>query len=134
MIQQLYAANGVDTDLELATFDADHDINVEQAVARLREQWAVRKSIHVADAYGWALYKSGDCAQADVYAREAMRLGTADALILFHAGRIADCAGDEPRGRALLAEALERNPHFSIRYAPVARQILQGRTQAKAGG
>jgi tetratricopeptide (TPR) repeat protein len=126
--EQLFRANGVNIDLELALFDAAHG-DPAGALTAARDEWAKRHSVHVADAYAWALYADGRYARAAVYAGKAMALGYRNALFAFHAGMIQAKLGDRTQARLLLEEALDINPHFSIQYAPVARATL-----AKLGG
>jgi hypothetical protein len=54
-----------------------------------------------------------------------MRLGTQDALLFFHRGYAAGCAGDRPAMRAWYRKALDLSQHFSVRWAPVASEALQ---------
>ncbi len=123
-IQQLYIANGVDTDMELALFNADHHIAPAQTAAQARAAYERRPSIYGADVLAWALYQNGDYAEAEKFSERALALGTQDALKFFHAGMIALKRDDPPRAREFLQKALALNPHFSLLYAPVAQQTL----------
>jgi len=124
-IEKLYRANGVDMDMEIALFNADHDQNLEETVALARKAYANRPSIHGADALAWALYKTGDYQQAQKYSEEALQLGTKDALKLFHAGMIALELGNKVQARQYLEQSLALNPHFSILYPDEARRALE---------
>jgi hypothetical protein len=53
-----------------------------------------------------------------------LRLGTKDPLLYFHRGYAEGCAGDRAAMRESYQRALELNPEFSIRWAPVARAAL----------
>lgn len=123
---KLAAANGVNTDLELALYSADTGVGVPQAVASLRVEWSRRKSIHVADALAWALYADGKLAEAKTYADEALRIGTKSASFHFHRGMIEAALGDTASARRDLEAALRINPYFSLRRAAEARATLAG--------
>jgi tetratricopeptide (TPR) repeat protein len=124
-IETLHRANGVDMDMEIALFNADHDKNMTETVALARQAYANRPSIHGADALAWALYKTGHYEEAQIYSLEALKLGTKDSLKLFHAAMIALALGDQEQARAYLEEALALNPHFSFLYAEEAGRTLE---------
>jgi tetratricopeptide (TPR) repeat protein len=119
----LFRANGVDVDLELANFDADHG-RPRPALRAARAEWARRHSIHVADAYAWALHAAGRDRAALVYERRALALGTRSALFRYHLGMIELALGRRAAGAADLRAALRINPHFSILGSTVARSAL----------
>ena len=123
---RLFRANGVDTDLEIALFEADHagGRSARAALRAARAEWARRRSVHVADAYAWALYANGDYRRASALSAEALRLGTRNALFLFHAGMIRLRLGDEAAARSFLRQARDVNPSFSVRWSPVLRDTL----------
>ena len=124
-IEELYRANGVDMDMEIALFNADHNKNLNETLTLARKSFENRPSIHAADVLGWALYKNGNYPEAQKYSEEALRLGTKDALKLFHAGMIALDLGNETQAREYLEKALAINPHFSILDANLARATLE---------
>ena len=57
-------------------------------------------------------------------ASQALRLGTRNAGFLFHAGMIELRLGHEGAARALLRQAFDTNPFFSVRWSPVLRDTL----------
>ena len=93
-MQELLKANGVRTDVDLALFDADHDLRLADALAAARAEYAIRPSVTVAMTLGWTEYKNGDLAAAARHAREALRLGWRDPAALRRAEQIARAAGD----------------------------------------
>ena len=122
VIERLLVANGVRTDLETALFDVDHGVKLERALAIARQAHRARPSIDGDDVLAWALARNHRCGEALTYSRRALRLGTRDALKLFHRGMIERCLGNEAEARAWFRDALRLNPHFSLLWSPVARR------------
>lgn len=121
---RLYQENGVDTDVELALFAADHGGDVEAALKAAEAAYAARPSIKTADALAWVRYRAGDLDGAWAASQEALRLGAKDALLTFHAGMIAAARGDTANAITHLETALSINPHFSVIHADDARAAL----------
>jgi len=123
-IDRLLAANGLRVDLESAVFRADHGIRPAATVRLARRARAARPSIYGDDALGWALARAGRCGEAVRWLDRALRLGTRDALVYFHRGYAAGCAGERAEMRDWYRKALDQSPAFSPRWAPVARKAL----------
>ena len=122
VIERLLVANGVSTDLETALFDVDHGVHLGRALALARQAQRARPSIDGDDVLAWALARNGRCAEALPYSRRALRLGTQDALKLFHRGVIERCLGRTAEARGWFDQALRLNPHFSLLWSPFARR------------
>lgn len=134
-IEQLYAANGVNLDLQIGMFNADHDRNIALTVARAQAAYAEQPSIQAADVLAWVQYKAGDIGEATSAIEQALRTGTRDPLILFHAGMIYRRAGDAAKAKGYLAAVERQNAQFSLLQAPVARDALRELTgEARAPG
>jgi tetratricopeptide (TPR) repeat protein len=124
VIDRLLEANGVRVDLESAVYRADYRIQPARTVELARQARAARPSIYGDDALAWALARSGRCREALQMAARSLRLGTRDPLLFFHRGYAEGCAGDRAAMREWYERALELNPEFSVRWAPVARAAL----------
>jgi tetratricopeptide (TPR) repeat protein len=122
VIERLLAANGVHNDLDIALFDVDHGRRLPHALELARRGYAERPSIVGDDVLGWALARNGRCHEALHYSQRSLRLGTRDAVKLFHRGYVAACLGRRAEARTFYRAALAINPHFSILWAPVARK------------
>jgi tetratricopeptide (TPR) repeat protein len=85
---------------------------------------AARPSVVAWDVLAWTLYRSGDLDDAAAASEQALRLGTRNAAMLFHAGMIAVARGETGNAIAYLQDALALNPYFSVRHAPEARATL----------
>jgi hypothetical protein len=116
--ERLLQAAGVNTDTELAVFEADHG-SPARAVMLARRAWAQAPSVRSADALEWALTRSGDPRAGLVWARRALKLGSLDPLFLNHAGLTELAAGRRAEGvralRLALAHGLDGWPWQAAR-------------------
>ncbi|HET7172384.1 MAG TPA: tetratricopeptide repeat protein [Gaiellales bacterium] len=123
--ERLYAANGVNVDVELALFDDDHGGDVAGALARMRALARIQPSVTAEDALAWTLFKAGHARAALAAADRALRLGTRDSSFLYHRGAIEASLGMRGPAARDLRAALSLNPRFSLLYAPDARRLLR---------
>jgi tetratricopeptide (TPR) repeat protein len=124
-IGELAVANEVVYNRQLALFYANHDRQLPVAVDLAQRELALRRDVYGYDALAWALYKNGRAGEASDAMREALRFGTRDPLLLYHAGMIEDALGNRDAARVLLQQAVEINPAFDVLQAPLARAALE---------
>jgi tetratricopeptide (TPR) repeat protein len=120
---QLFQASGVIVDLELALFEADHG-DAQKALEFAEAAYASRPNVKAADALAWALFKTGRLDEAEQRIQEALRIGTRDPLMLYHAGAIAGSAGRDGEAVRYLTDALSIDAGWSATGAADARRIL----------
>ncbi len=125
-IEQLYNANGINLDLQIGLFNADHGRNVAATVDRAKRAFAEQPSIQAADVLAWVQYKAGNASDARATIEQALRRGTQDPFILFHAGMIYKDSGDAAKAKEYLGRVVGQAPHFSVLYAVVAKEALAG--------
>lgn len=120
-------AGGVDDDLVLGVFEADHG-DAQAAVRLLRAEWRRQPGTEVADALGWALHMAGDDKQALKFAMAATDKvhggAVRSALYAYHRGMIEQELELAWPARRHLQEALRINPYFSPLRVPLAKQAL----------
>ncbi len=105
-------------------FLLDHGRRVPEVLAQAEKDLRSRRDIYGYDLLAWALHKQGRHAEAAVAMRGALRTGSRDPLLLYHAGMIERALGHSERAREYLEDALDANPHFSLTQAPLARAAL----------
>jgi tetratricopeptide (TPR) repeat protein len=122
--QALLAGAGVNTDVELAIFEADHG-SPRRGLALARAAWAAAPSVRSADAVGWGLHRSGRSRAALRWAHRALRLGSLDPGLRYHAGMTALAAGRRGEGRRELRLALAHGLAAQPLHAARAREALR---------
>jgi tetratricopeptide (TPR) repeat protein len=119
----LLAEAGVNSDVELAIFEADHG-DRDRAVALARAAWADAPSVRSADALGWALTRAGRPDAGRRWARRALKLGSLDPTFRYHAGIAASGTAEGRRNlRLALRHGLDAHPLHANR----ARAALESR-------
>jgi len=111
---------------QLAQFLADRGREPARALALAREEAADAQDIRAFDTLSWAMYHAGRYAEAWKASEKALRLGTSDPKLLYHAGMVASrLPGRKHEAAALLRRALALNPNWDVLDAPAARRALE---------
>jgi tetratricopeptide (TPR) repeat protein len=95
------------------------------AIRYARIAWGHSPSIRSADALGWALTSAGDPVEGLRWARKALRLGSVDPRLLYHAAVAAKRAGHPAQAERWLTTIERTNPRFSPLFGPKAMQLLK---------
>lgn len=110
---------------ELAVFYADHDLHLKESLDLARKEFEIRHDIYTWDVLAWALYKNEQPQEAAAAIKEALKLGTKDALLYFHAGMIYHKLKMDEQAQSFVQRAVALNPQFNVLYADLAKAALQ---------
>jgi tetratricopeptide (TPR) repeat protein len=124
-IGRLNNVNQVLYNRELAYFYADHNLKPKEALELARRELDYRRDIYAYDVVAWNLFRNGELEDARASIDQALKLGTKDAKLFFHAGMIYFSLGEKDNAKEFLAHALAINPYFHVIFAETAAEILQ---------
>ena len=124
-IGDLNTLNKVLYNRELAYFYADHDTKLHEALDLAKKELEVRRDIYAYDVLAWTLQKNGKPHEALMAMTEALKMGTKDARLFFHAGMIYHHLGESGKAREYLQRALATNPYFHLLHVDVADRTLK---------
>ena len=125
--EKIFQSQGVNVDLELSLFQADHG-DPKGALKSASAEYGRRHSTLVEDAYAWALHVNGNDRDALSHANAALRIGTRSALFYYHRGTIEAALGHESPGTSGLAASAHAEPELLAAAGPA------GAGHARAAG
>lgn len=123
-ISQLEETQQILYNRAVALFLANHDRQLDKALADAQLELEARQDIYAHDTLAWALYKNGRYEEAADAMQQALSQGTQDALLFYHHGMIEAALGRTENAQATLQQALMLNPHFDLLQAQQARATL----------
>ena len=115
-------------------FLLDHGQHLTIVSRKIREELKTRKDIYAYDLLAWSLHKAGRNAEAQQAMANALKEGTRDAQLFYHAGMIEHALGHDDAARMRLSEALSVNPFFHATQVADARATLALLTPANHPG
>ena len=107
----------------LARLLAERGLRTDAAVELAQAATANRQDILTEDALAWAYFRAGRLEEAAAASARALRTGTRDRGILYHAAAIQHARGRDARARTLLDDALDGHATFDLVNAPAARTL-----------
>ena len=107
---------------QLSLFLSEHNRRPLLALELGRRELKVRQDVYTHDAFAWALYRNNQFEAAAKASDQALKLGTRDAKLHFHAGMIQHKLGNREQAIKHLTTVAEFNPNFSLldRYLAAA--------------
>jgi tetratricopeptide (TPR) repeat protein len=102
----------------------DHDLNLGEALIRATSEYDSRKDIFTCDSLAWALFKNGRVEEAKDLINRALRTGTKDARINYHAGMIYKTLNIRDRAAQHLQLGAALNSSFDPLQAETAKKML----------
>jgi tetratricopeptide (TPR) repeat protein len=103
---------------------SDHGLKLADAYAIARRELLVRDDIFTEDTLAWAAAMDGKWAVARTAEAKALRYGTENSLLYYHAGAIAAHFGNKAEAKRDFERALALNQSFHPTYADDARAQL----------
>ena len=110
---------------QMALFYADHNRKLDEALKLVQNEIKIRKDIYGYDALAWCLYKNGKNVEAAKAIQQALKMGTKDAKIFYHAGMIFSASNQPNQAMKFLKSALTIQPQFHPFYAANAVKKIQ---------
>ena len=107
----------------------DYDRNLEKSLTLAREEYEQRRDIFTCDSLAWALFKNGRVTEAKKFISEALRTGTKDARINYHAGIIYETLKLRDKAAEHLRLAVAVNSSFDPLQAESAKRRLSALTR-----
>jgi tetratricopeptide (TPR) repeat protein len=108
----------------MINFWLDHEQNLADALALATSEREARKDIFTCDTLAWALFKNGKTSEAKAFIDEALRTGTKDARINYHAGVIYKTLNLRAKALEHLRLGAALNSAFSPVQAESAKRLL----------
>ncbi len=102
----------------------DHDLNLEESLRLATSEYESRKDIFTCDSLAWALFKNGRIAEAKKVINEALRTGTKDPRINYHAATIYKALNLRDKATGHLQLAIAMNSSFDPVQMQSARKML----------
>lgn len=109
----------------LARFLAERDRDLSEAVKLAEEAAGKRRDIFTMDALAWSYFKAGRLADARKAADEALRTGSHDARIVYHAAAIRAAQGDARSARTLLQQVHRTARALDLIAGPASEALLR---------
>jgi tetratricopeptide (TPR) repeat protein len=99
----LHESDGWNVAREYAMYCANHNIHLDEALQRAKEDYSARPhNIDALDTYAWCLYRVHRATEAKPFIEEAMRMNPLNTSIWYHASLIAGATGDAAMSTELL--------------------------------